>query len=669
MTIIALERVSTAVATEPTDKSTWRTDTRVNITGRPGSAVGVASLMPNPCFTRAASVSPSPTFEAARPEQQLHQDQKQQMQQQQGPQAGAGGEADSLLSSPSPALSRMTQDTSSPPPPLNFNGSSSPSKIGSSVSSSPNQSQICASQVNPPSVLPLAPYQRQQVQQQAYPPNGNVAPPLQPAGASSRLEWQSDQNAWLQPNQQPMNSPRLQGQSQGQPMVQPQVYQPYNPAYAVSQTRPSPQHPQPAQYVQLYYYQAPGTGQGPPSTPGTAAQGHLTPETSSRLKGWRNRLSSQWAPNIKADKDKPAEPQPALSNHSKNRLSSDKFLSALKRPSKQADESAGSAATPAPQQPAQQHQPAHHHPHWMMPGHRPQQASLPQAHQMPPPQHGMASGQYHQPQPQPQPQPQQQLYGALGGHVPVQGSYLPQWQATPAPVCAPAPEGSNSMVSSSLQKEQQDEMSRATTAKDTQSPSMSSPSISSRQGETSNPGLVSPKTDDGDNVSPTKKDNGDPDDTNVPEKGKDKARVLSVDVTAKTPDHDDLYDATPRLPQGAADTGKARNDAAMSSSDSDSDGDDDMARSATAAGILTASSVASQMEQKPKPEYSKPESSTGQYELEDTAGARMRTMRLSSQEEKIYYDPDADKPKMSATSYPGQEWNPYSDAEFTYWDD
>ncbi|KAJ4321991.1 hypothetical protein N0V84_005038 [Fusarium piperis] len=53
-----------------------------------------------------------------------------------------------------------------------------------------------------------------------------------------------------------------------------------------------------------------------------------------------------------------------------------------------------------------------------------------------------------------------------------------------------------------------------------------------------------------------------------------------------------------------------------------------------------------------------------QAELEDTEEARKRTLRIDSQEEKIHYDPNADSdgevpPQMSATSYPGQEWNPY----------
>ena len=52
-------------------------------------------------------------------------------------------------------------------------------------------------------------------------------------------------------------------------------------------------------------------------------------------------------------------------------------------------------------------------------------------------------------------------------------------------------------------------------------------------------------------------------------------------------------------------------------------------------------------------------------ELEDTEEAHKRKMRLQSQEEKIYYDPEDDRePTMSATSYPGQEWNPYGMPEY-----
>lgn len=57
----------------------------------------------------------------------------------------------------------------------------------------------------------------------------------------------------------------------------------------------------------------------------------------------------------------------------------------------------------------------------------------------------------------------------------------------------------------------------------------------------------------------------------------------------------------------------------------------------------------------------------------------IRKMRLEAQEEKILVpgqeglpgadEPDTDEPKMSATSYPGQEWNPYGGYEFYYRDD
>lgn len=61
-------------------------------------------------------------------------------------------------------------------------------------------------------------------------------------------------------------------------------------------------------------------------------------------------------------------------------------------------------------------------------------------------------------------------------------------------------------------------------------------------------------------------------------------------------------------------------------------------------------------------------------ELEDTEDAHARKMRLAGQEEKIHYDPDADSdgepaPQMVATSYPGQEWNPYGMPEYGEWND
>lgn len=54
-------------------------------------------------------------------------------------------------------------------------------------------------------------------------------------------------------------------------------------------------------------------------------------------------------------------------------------------------------------------------------------------------------------------------------------------------------------------------------------------------------------------------------------------------------------------------------------------------------------------------------------ELENTEEARKRTMRIASQEEKIAYDPAENEPQMSATSYPGQEWNPYGEPGYGDW--
>lgn len=64
---------------------------------------------------------------------------------------------------------------------------------------------------------------------------------------------------------------------------------------------------------------------------------------------------------------------------------------------------------------------------------------------------------------------------------------------------------------------------------------------------------------------------------------------------------------------------------------------------------------------------SAPKESALTIELEDTADARQRTIRLESQEEKIAYDPLDAEPVMAATSYPGQEWNPYGDSGFGDW--
>ena len=48
-------------------------------------------------------------------------------------------------------------------------------------------------------------------------------------------------------------------------------------------------------------------------------------------------------------------------------------------------------------------------------------------------------------------------------------------------------------------------------------------------------------------------------------------------------------------------------------------------------------------------------------ELEDTEEARKRAIRLASQEEKIFYEPEDDVPTMSATAFPGEMWNPFGE--------
>merc|ERR1712000_11290 len=107
-------------------------------------------------------------------------------------------------------------------------------------------------------------------------------------------------------------------------------------------------------------------------------------------------------------------------------------------------------------------------------------------------------------------------------------------------------------------------------------------------------------------------------------------------------DEENIYDATPRLHQNK--TGAS---------------DNSVSGSGTSGHKVPVTSVkAAEQAKRDDPPM---------MELEDTAGARMRTLRLNSQEEKIFYDPEGDVPKMSATSYPGQEWNPYGEPEFGDW--
>ena len=112
-------------------------------------------------------------------------------------------------------------------------------------------------------------------------------------------------------------------------------------------------------------------------------------------------------------------------------------------------------------------------------------------------------------------------------------------------------------------------------------------------------------------------------------------------VRSRRPDtaEDNIYDATPRLDK-----------------DKDKDRDDE-------------SAVAEPSPTKSRPKDGAASKGLGvlSAELEDTAAAHERSRRLESQEEKIWVSPEDDpeyQPQMTATSYPGQEWNPYGEPEF-----
>ncbi|KAK0390617.1 hypothetical protein NLU13_0121 [Sarocladium strictum] len=123
-----------------------------------------------------------------------------------------------------------------------------------------------------------------------------------------------------------------------------------------------------------------------------------------------------------------------------------------------------------------------------------------------------------------------------------------------------------------------------------------------------------------------------------------KSANLSVDIAKAAADkEEDIYDATPRIVQGKMDHKSPE-------------------------PTVLAQSPASTSAPVPTTMVAK-ESGGASFamELENTEEARKRTIRLDSQEEKIYYDPAADdeNPTMSATSYPGQEWNPYGEFDYS----
>jgi hypothetical protein len=119
-----------------------------------------------------------------------------------------------------------------------------------------------------------------------------------------------------------------------------------------------------------------------------------------------------------------------------------------------------------------------------------------------------------------------------------------------------------------------------------------------------------------------------------------RASSLGIDIEkAQQLEEDDLYSATPRKLENGLQPTVSRT---MSNEEAET----------SAAGAAQANVK---------------RSNTVVAELEDTEEARKRAIRLASQEEKIFYEPEDETPRMSATSYPGQEWNPFGEQEFTDW--
>ncbi|KAH6688939.1 hypothetical protein F5X68DRAFT_204654 [Plectosphaerella plurivora] len=137
---------------------------------------------------------------------------------------------------------------------------------------------------------------------------------------------------------------------------------------------------------------------------------------------------------------------------------------------------------------------------------------------------------------------------------------------------------------------------------------------------------------------------------------------LTVNVhKANQDNHDDIYDATPRKqPLERQRTGESQ-----------------ISISSTEEAARKANGVA----KKSKAPAKVIRVNSTRAELEDTEDERRRTLRLEAQEEKILYDPnedgpsggrrkeEAEAPQMSATSYPGMEWNPYANGNYDDWND
>ncbi|KAK1730183.1 uncharacterized protein BDZ83DRAFT_567230 [Colletotrichum acutatum] len=154
---------------------------------------------------------------------------------------------------------------------------------------------------------------------------------------------------------------------------------------------------------------------------------------------------------------------------------------------------------------------------------------------------------------------------------------------------------------------------------------------------------------------------------------------LSVNVqqaNQEPKDNNDLYESTPRLPSNPSQPPAAQPIVAANTGHSmvsDSSADEAPRNASHANGSAGTAATTTLARGK-----------STRAELEDTEDERQRTMRREAQEEKILVDPyeelssggvkyrkeeePADVPQMSATSYPGQEWNPYGAGGFEEWD-
>ncbi|KAK1671967.1 hypothetical protein BDP55DRAFT_696487 [Colletotrichum godetiae] len=154
------------------------------------------------------------------------------------------------------------------------------------------------------------------------------------------------------------------------------------------------------------------------------------------------------------------------------------------------------------------------------------------------------------------------------------------------------------------------------------------------------------------------------------------APAVNVQQANQEPKDNDLYESTPRLPSNPSQPPAAQPIIAANTGHSivsDSSADEAPRNASHANG--SAGTAASTTLARGK---------STRAELEDTEDERQRTMRREAQEEKILVDPyeelssggvkyrkeeePVDVPQMSATSYPGQEWNPYGAGGYEDWD-